>query len=90
MADNWRPLGSVRFPAECLKCKKMIHRGETAQWLNGIGLLHPRCGLGSSNNIDLLPIYEENPAYDKNPFENILEHGPEYWAAKELRASYDN
>jgi hypothetical protein len=72
-----------------LKCKKIIDRGETAQWLNGIGLLHNGCGLGSSNNIDLLPIYEENPAYDKNPFENILEHTPEFYTAKEERVSRD-
>ena len=88
MADNWRPLGSVRFPAECLKCKKIIDRGETAQWLKGIGLLHPRCGLGSKPTS--YTIYPKNAASDKNPFENILEHKPEFYAAKELRASFDN
>ena len=88
MADNWILLGSVRFPAECLKGKKMIHRGETAQWLKGIGLLHPKCSLGSK------PIsyvtYPKNAASDKNPFENILEHTSTYYAAKEWRASLDN
>ena len=88
MAYNWILLGSVRFPAECLKCKKMIHRGETAQWLKGRGLLHPRCGLGSKSiSYTIIP---KNAASDKNPFENILEHKPEFYAAKEMRASFDN
>ena len=87
MAYNWILLGSVRFPAECLKCKKMIHRGETAQWLKGRGLLHPRCGLGSKPSFFVnIP---KDAASDKNPFENSLEHGPEYWAAKEERVSRD-
>ena len=87
MADNWILLGSVWFPAECLKCKKMIHRGETAQWLKGRGLLHPRCGLGSKPSFFVnIP---KDAASDKNPFENILEHTPTYYAAKEWRVSRD-
>ena len=92
MADNWIKLGQVRFPDKCLYCKKMIYRGETAWWLKSQGILHPECGTGPkpfSKRFNV-QMYTENPAYDKNPFENILEHGPEYWAAKELRASYDN
>jgi hypothetical protein len=52
--------------------------------------MHPGCGLGSKPISHLLSIYTENPTYDKNPFENILEHKPEFYAAKELRASFDN
>ena len=87
MAFYWIPLGSVRFPSECLECKKMIHRGETAQWLKGRGLLHPECGLGSKPIS--YGIYPKNAASDKNPFEKILEHTPTYYAAKEWRVSRD-
>ena len=90
MADNWVKLEYVRFPAECLDCKKMIYRGETAFWLPTTqGLLHPGCGLGSKPIFDLLPIYTENPTYDGNPFANIHEHTPTFYAAKEERASRD-
>ena len=89
MADNWVKLGNVRFPAECLDCKKMIHRGETAFWLPTRGILHPKCGLGSKPISDILPIYTENPAYNKNPFEDIHEHTPTFYAAKEWRTSRD-
>ena len=61
MADNWVKLEYVRFPAECLDCKKMIYRGETAFWLPTTKiLLHPKCGLGSKPISDLLSIYTEN------------------------------
>ena len=87
MADGWKKLESVQYEAPCIDCKKMIHRGETAQWLKGIGLLHPKCSLGSK------PIsyvtYPKNAASDKNPFENILEHTSTYYAAKEWRVSRD-
>ena len=87
MAFYWIPLGSVRFPSECLECKKMIHRGETAQWLKGRGLLHPRCDLGSKPTS--YTIYPKNAASDKDPFENSHEHTPTYYAAKEWRVSRD-
>ena len=90
MADNWVKLEYVRFPAECLDCKKMIYRGETAFWLPTTKLLlHPKCGLGSKPISDLLPIYTENPTYDGNPFATIHEHTPTFYAAKEERASRD-
>ena len=87
MADNWIKLGHVQFPTRCLHCKKIILRGETAFWLPSQGLLHPRCGIGSKPKSNLLPIYTEDPAYDKNPFENIHEHTPQYYAAKQWRDS---
>ena len=88
MANNWKLLGSVRFPAECMKCKKMIHCGETAWWLEGIrGLLHNGCGLGSKPTS--YTIYPKNAASGKDPFENILEHTPEFYTAKEERVSRD-
>ena len=90
MADNWVKLGHVLFSAECLDCKKMIHRGETAFWLPTRGILHPKCGLGSKPVSYALSIYEANPTYDKNPFEKINEHTPIFFAAKEWRASLDN
>ena len=92
MADNWIKLGQVRFPAECLYCKKMIYRGETAWWLKSQGILHPECGTGPkpiSKRFNV-QMYTENPAYDKNPFENIHEHTPQYYAAKRWRDSLDN
>ena len=96
MAYTWKKLGCVLFPDECLSCKKMIYRGETAWWLKSQGILHPKCGTGSkpiSKRISKrfnVHVYTENPTYDKNPFENILEHKPEFYAAKEMRASFDN
>ena len=96
MADGWQKLESVQYEVPCIDCKKMIHRGETAFWLKSQGLLHPKCGTGSkpiSKRISKrfnVHVYTENPAYDKNPFEDILEHKPEFYAAKELRASFDN
>jgi hypothetical protein len=93
MADGWKKLESVQYEAPCIDCKKMIHHGETAWWLiTTRKLLHPGCGcgLGSKPISDLLPIYTENPTYDKNPFENILGHTPGFYAAKEWRASLDN
>ena len=90
MAYTWKKLGCVLFPDECLSCKKIIHRGETAFWLKTRGIMHPECGTGSKPIFHLLSIYTENPTYDKNPFENILEHKPEFYAAKEMRASFDN
>ncbi len=91
MADNLIPLGHVRFPGKCLSCKKMIYRGETAWWLKSQGILHPECGTGPkpiSKRFNV-QMYTENPAYDKNPFENILEHTPEFYTAKEERVSRD-
>ena len=90
MAYTWKKLGYVLFPDECLYCKKMINRGETAFWLKTRGIMHPKCGLGSKPIFRLLSIYTENPTYDKNPFENILGHTPGFYAAKEWRASLDN
>jgi hypothetical protein len=90
MADNWVKLEYVRFPAECLDCKKMIYRGETAFWLPTTKLLlHPKCGLGSKPISDLLSIYTENPTYDGDPFEKTLEHTPTFYAAREWRTSRD-
>ena len=95
MADNWKKLGYVQFPDKCLYCKKMIYRGETAWWLKSQGILHPECGTGSkaiSKRISKrfnVHVYTENPAYDKNPFENIHEHTPTSYAAKEWRTSRD-
>mgnify|MGYP001334606487 FL=1 len=91
MADNWIKLGQVRFPDKCLYCKKMIYRGETAWWLKSQGILHPECGTGPkpfSKRFNV-QIYTENPAYDKDPFENIHEHTPTFYAAKEWRTSRD-
>ena len=89
MAYTWKKLGYVLFPDECLYCKKMINRGETAFWLKTRGIMHPKCGLGSKPIFDLLPIYTENPTYDGNPFATIHEHTPTFYAAKEERASRD-
>ena len=87
--EGWIKLGNVQFPDKCLDCKKMIYRGETAFWLKGYGLMHPNCGLGSKLVSKLLSIYTENPIYDVNPFANIHEHTPTFYAAKEERASRD-
>ena len=90
MAYKWIKLEHVMFPNNCLFCKKMINHDETAFWLKGYGLMHPNCGLGSKLVSKLLSIYTEDPTYDRNPFEHILEHGENFYAAKEWRDSLDN
>ena len=91
MAYSWKLLPHIQYPDYCLdpKCKLLIKVGEPAWWMKYRGIMHPNCGLGSKPGFTLHPIYKENPTYDGNPFENIHKHLPEFFNAKEWRASQE-
>ena len=89
MAYKWRPLAYVKWEAKCQHCGELIKVGQSAWWLQTIGLMHQNCGVGTST-FKLSSIYVEDPSYDKNPFGHIHEHKQSYYDAKEWRDSLDN
>ena len=89
MVYKWRPLAYVKWEAKCQHCGELIKVGQSAWWLQTIGLMHQNCGVGTST-FKLSSIYVEDPSYDKNPFGHIHEHKQSYYDAKEWRDSLDN
>ena len=70
---------TLRYEGKCLRCKAKMMPGEIALWSRrGGGIKHKNCN----------SIYSDHWS-EKSILDNILEHTPDFYAAKSWRESLD-
>ena len=69
---------TLRYEGKCFCCKRKMIPGEIAFWSRGVGIKHKNCD----------SIYSDHWS-EESILVNILEHKPDFYAAKAWRDSLD-
>lgn len=55
---NWKTI-TVKHPNKCIQCGILINEGETALWLERLGIKHQECDIDSTKDESKIIIIDE-------------------------------